>query len=404
MPRISRATEKVFRFPAKYSPSWRAVSTSTGCRSSSINSPRRTRLGQSFCHKIAARPLSLATSFSLPTGESIILYAKCIILTLSTCAGLKYVSVCKMNRAHIDFAIRRPEVLGCVGAPRPPRLRAFQQACMCRLCPIHVSGAAKQPNICDWKCIHLTHSAERDVLCGPFANAVNPAQPDDRFFHAAERTKQACISHRGFGERFQCPQSRYGHRQSDRRSGGQTLRCWEDMRERRMNQQCLWHRTAMACDELSSQSPRGGHADLLPEHGAHSRLEAVPAAGRAQPGPLSYQRSQGWIARQMLVDRLDVGTEIELTAHSGHDGRQRANIREADIHAQALPVRQMRNFDASRSSIDLHGAQIAALFNNLYARNRTSCEKVEHRIPVIGRPVAEPQRDILLLVPRGALS
>ena len=59
--------------PAKYSSSWRSVSTSTGCRSSSASMFSRTRPGRSFSHRIAASPSSVATSVSLPTGESTVL-------------------------------------------------------------------------------------------------------------------------------------------------------------------------------------------------------------------------------------------------------------------------------------------------------------------------------------------
>jgi len=59
-------------FPGKDSFSCRSVFSRTGCCSSRTGSLRRTRRGFSFFHKMATRPLLLATSCSFPVGDSMV--------------------------------------------------------------------------------------------------------------------------------------------------------------------------------------------------------------------------------------------------------------------------------------------------------------------------------------------
>src|ERR1700722_13108469 len=78
VPLMSRSRENALRLPAKYSESWGSVWRRMGCLSFATNSLRRTRWGLSFSQRMATRPLSLATNFNFPTGESIVLKARLI--------------------------------------------------------------------------------------------------------------------------------------------------------------------------------------------------------------------------------------------------------------------------------------------------------------------------------------
>ncbi|PAV66080.1 hypothetical protein WR25_08769 [Diploscapter pachys] len=69
VPAKSRSSSKRWRCPAKYSPSWRAVSRSTPCWSSRCSSPRRTRLSRSCSHSTAASRSPRATRVRVPTGD-----------------------------------------------------------------------------------------------------------------------------------------------------------------------------------------------------------------------------------------------------------------------------------------------------------------------------------------------
>jgi len=104
---------------------------------------------------------------------------------------------------------------------------------------------------------------------------------------------------------------------------------------------------------------RGGHRDLLAEHGAHRELEAVERAGHAQ-AVASRKR-----VVQHRVDRDRVGVQVErgaqavdhlrqhlaqLVAHAQHElatrlielGQQPAAVAAlADVHAQGLPEAQL---------------------------------------------------------------
>ena len=61
------------------------------------------------------------------------------------------------------------------------------------------------------------------------------------------------------------------------------------------------------------------------------------------------------------------------------------------VTTQALPLRQMRDFDASGESIHADSPQIAAVLDNFHAGNGTRPQEAEHGIPVIRRTITQPQ-------------
>ena len=123
--------------------------------------------------------------------------------------------------------------------------------------------------------------------------------------------------------------------------------------------------------------------DLLAEHRAHRELEAVPAAGHAQAGPLGDQRRQQRIARQVRADRGDVGAEIEHAADARDDRRQRAHVGKADGHRQALLLGHVR---------DLDGAGLAVLARPCAGRRRRRPARRRRSRARAGTPASPPSR------------
>src|SRR5688572_19243455 len=74
----------------------------------------------------------------------------------------------------------RPEVLGGVRAPGPPRLRPRQQVRRRRPRARAVGGAAQQADVARGERVRLAQRADRDVLRGPLADAADGAQARDR--------------------------------------------------------------------------------------------------------------------------------------------------------------------------------------------------------------------------------
>src|ERR1700694_3798749 len=96
----------------------------------------------------------------------------------------------------------------------------------------------------------------------------------------------------------------------------------------------------------------------------------------------------------MMVDGLDFRTEIKETAHTCNDGRQQTNVGEADADDETLPLREMRDFDASHRAIDFNGAQITVVFDDFDTGNGAGAQVREHAVPVVRGTVAETERHI----------
>src|SRR5215469_4879058 len=98
----------------------------------------------------------------------------------------------------------------------------------------------------------------------------------------------------------------------------------------------------------------------------------------------------------MAVDRLDVSPKIKQAPHPSHDGRQKPDVGEADLHAKALLMNEMAHLDASYSSIYLHCSKVAATIHHLNPRYRARLEKCQHAIPVIGRTITKAELNVFL--------
>ena len=160
----------------------------------------------------------------------------------------------------------------------------------------------------------------------------------------------------------------------------------------------------MEGDELTSQAACGCHADLLAQDGPDCELEAIPAAGSTQSRTLRHQGREHRIAGEMVVDGLDVGPEIEEAPHAGDDDGEKADVGEADADAEALPVGQVSDLDASHRAVHLDCAQVAVIVDKLDALNGASAQEAEYGFPVIRCAIAKPEGDIFLQGFCGALS
>jgi hypothetical protein len=98
----------------------------------------------------------------------------------------------------------------------------------------------------------------------------------------------------------------------------------------------------------------------------------------------------------MGVNRLNIRTEVEQTAHSGDDHRQTVDIGKANRNTQAVLLRQVPHLNASDEAIDVDRTSIAFVLHNFDTRNRTRTQIADHGIPVVWRPIAQPKRYICI--------
>src|SRR5258708_3947205 len=52
----------------------------------------------------------------------------------------------------------------------------------------------------------------------------------------------------------------------------------------------------------------------------------------------------------------------------------------------------MRNFDTSEEAVQLNRTQITSMLHKFNARNRARLQIPEHGIPIVGRPITQPER------------
>ncbi len=93
----------------------------------------------------------------------------------------------------------------------------------------------------------------------------------------------------------------------------------------------------------------------------------------------------------MIIDGHDVRAEIEEAADAADDCVQGPDVGEQDGDGEALVARQMRHFDAADCAIDLDGARVGVCFDHFHAGNCAGLQEAEHRIPVVGRTIAQTQ-------------
>jgi hypothetical protein len=150
----------------------------------------------------------------------------------------------------------------------------------------------------------------------------------------------------------------------------------------------LGYGAAVEGNELAGETARGDYGDLLAEDGADCDFEAVPAAGGAEAGALSYKGSEDGIAGEMVVDGFDIGTEIEEAADASDDGGQEADVGEADADVEALALGEVGDLDAAHGSVDFDCAEVALVVYDFDSGDGSGAEEVEHAVPVIGRAIA----------------
>src|SRR5260370_27768768 len=87
--------------------------------------------------------------------------------------------------------------------------------------------------------------------------------------------------------------------------------------------------------ELSCQPACRGDADLLAEDSAHRKFKPIPATRSAKARSLRHPRCEVWIMREVLIDRLDICSDVEQATHAVDDCRQRLRSEEHTSELQS---------------------------------------------------------------------
>ena len=280
-----------------------------------------------------------------------------------------------------------------VGAPRAPRFRPLEKAGHSRPRAIDCLSTAKQSDVGRGES-SVSRRARSAMYCAVhspmprmlrnFAIASSMVPKGRKRFGSAETAWASSFNEarRAAG----IPTSMSFARARVRASGNTWVRRGSLANSRATVRAVFRH-------QLFGKFPSGRYANLLAQDRAHRQFEAVPAAGSAQSRPLRHKRRQTWIERQMSVDGLDVGAQIEQTPHSRDDRRDRLHAWKANGDAEALLFRQMAHLEATSESIHPHSAQIAAVLDHLHAGNSACLQISKHGLPIVGWAVTQTQRD-----------
>src|ERR1700742_1884613 len=98
----------------------------------------------------------------------------------------------------------------------------------------------------------------------------------------------------------------------------------------------------------------------------------------------------------MIVDGFDVRSQIEETPYASDDGRERPDVREANLHSETLTIMKMGYLAAAQCSVDFNRAQITRLVDDFDAGNRARTQECEDVFPVIGRAITKSEHDVVL--------
>ena len=153
-------------------------------------------------------------------------------------------------------------------------------------------------------------------------------------------------------------------------------------------------RLTVECDQLCCKTAGSGDGDLLTENRAYRQLKSIPSAGSAQARTHGYEGSKERITCKMSIDGFDVGAEIEEPTHAADNGGQGFDFRKTDGDSEALLTRQVRYFDAADGSVDFDSAPIDSGLDPFHAGNGPCFKKGKHRLPIVGRAIAQSQRDL----------
>jgi hypothetical protein len=92
----------------------------------------------------------------------------------------------------------------------------------------------------------------------------------------------------------------------------------------------------MQGDELPCQPACSGDADLLAKNSANCKFKTIPAAGCAKAGSPRNPRCKLRILGKMLIDGLDVCSDVKHASHPIDDCRQSLHISKADGYRETL--------------------------------------------------------------------
>ena len=148
----------------------------------------------------------------------------------------------------------------------------------------------------------------------------------------------------------------------------------------------------MERNQFADQPRRRRHRDLLPENGAHGEFESVPRAWNPEARTSSDQWRQHRVLAEMSADRHGIGGKIEDAANARDDRRQMPESRKANGRPEAV---SLRRFDDQYTVLvaDRDRAHIPAARHRLDARDGSRAKERQDGVPVVGRPVAELDRN-----------
>ena len=257
-------------------------------------------------------------------------------------------------------------------------------------------GAAQQAEIARREGVGLARRAQGDVLRGPLADArESRAEPRDRLLdrcRAARRARgsasAACASARSAARRaLGMP--------SAARSAFAT--CAAVGKRQREGARSAASATALRCRRCATSLPAswraGRDGDLLAEHGARTASsKPSQAPGARRPGRARDQRREhadrGRGARRSRRCRRRGRTRgaparrsPAARARSGSGWSRRGSSRPATCGDR----------DGARRAVERDGAAIALAVDLLDAGDRARAQEAEHRRPVVGRAVAQPE-------------
>src|ERR1700761_304096 len=106
----------------------------------------------------------------------------------------------------------------------------------------------------------------------------------------------------------------------------------------------------------------------------------------------------------MLVDGLNVGSEVELAAYPGDNGRQRFHIRKSDADFQTLLFRQVSDRNTPDCTVYFDRSQVAANLHHFDSRNCARTQEGEHVFPIVRSAITKAKNDVFPLFKGSAFS
>ena len=257
--------------------------------------------------------------------------------------------------------VRRPEVLGRIGAPRPPGLGAPEQV---RGRRPRARGAASRPGAARrrWpEGVGLAQRAQRDVLRRPLADAADGAQAGDRLLDGPERAEEVGVGDRRLGERHERRAPRRGHAERGRgrprrRAPARGTRATApDARDRgRQGLAAQRDEPAREPRAAATTSPAGRGSRAPPARSRPSRRARAGPGRRATSGARNGSRERWAPIVSMSAPTSNTRrTRATIAGEGAHAG-------EADRRRQVVPRRLVPDLDRAETAVVGHGAPIDA--------------------------------------------